>query len=135
MKKILIALTLMMSFAFSTTFNDAVNAYKKGDFETAFLIWQDLANKGNMEAQFYLGVFYETGNDAVKSDHLKALEWYEKAAIQGYTEAQFYLAAMYDNEYGVKHNKEKAKEWYGKACDGGNKDGCDFYKELNQQGY
>ena len=42
---------------------------------------------------------------------------------------------MYDNGYGVKQDKKIAKEYFGKACDGGNQKGCDKYKILNQHGY
>ena len=42
---------------------------------------------------------------------------------------------MYKNGYGVKQDKKIAKEWFGKACDGGFQVGCDNYKILNQQGY
>lgn len=44
MKKIFLALALVVNFAVSATFDDGLNAYKKGNFETAFIIWQDLAN-------------------------------------------------------------------------------------------
>ena len=36
---------------------------------------------------------------------------------------------------GVRQNYVVAKEWFGKACDNGYQNGCDAYKELNQQGY
>ena len=42
---------------------------------------------------------------------------------------------MYDNGEGVRQDKKRAKEYFGKACDGGLQIGCDNYKILNQQGY
>ena len=42
---------------------------------------------------------------------------------------------MYDNGYGPKQDKRVAKQWFGKACDGGDQMGCENYKILNQQGY
>jgi len=35
---------------------------------------------------------------------------------------------------GVIQNKAIAKEWFGKACDSGDQDGCDRYRELNLKG-
>ncbi|GAB1466468.1 hypothetical protein MASR2M54_19680 [Aliarcobacter cryaerophilus] len=35
---------------------------------------------------------------------------------------------------GVIQDKKRAKEYFGKACDGGDQKGCDNYKILNQQG-
>lgn len=33
--------------------------------------------------------------------------------------------------YGVRQNKEIAKEWFGKCCDNGNQTGCEEYSKLN----
>ena len=41
---------------------------------------------------------------------------------------------MYTKGQGVRQNLRKAKEWFGKACDGGLQLGCDAYRELNEQG-
>jgi TPR repeat protein len=43
-----------------------------------------------------------------------------------------YLVRKYKK---VREDKKIAKEWFGKACDGGYQKGCDNYKILNQQGY
>lgn len=41
-----------------------------------------VANSGDAEAQFWLGVIYQNGL-GVEEDGAKALEWYRKAADQG----------------------------------------------------
>lgn len=41
---------------------------------------------------------------------------------------------MYYIGEGVRQNYQKAKEWFGKACDNGEQGGCKFYKILNQNG-
>jgi len=41
---------------------------------------------------------------------------------------------MYLNGDGIRQNKSTAKEYFGKVCDLGDQDGCDFYKQLNEQG-
>lgn len=38
---------------------------------------------------------------------------------------------MYNQGIGVESDSKEAKEWFGKACDNGNQDGCDEYKKLN----
>lgn len=68
-------------------------------------------------------------------DYAKAVEWYEKAAAQGHAAAQSNLGVMYVNGRGVRQNKTTAKEWFGKACDNGDQDGCAAYRELNEAGY
>jgi hypothetical protein len=48
---------------------------------------QAKAEKGDAEAQFYLGVMYENGNGVLK-DYTEAVKWYRKAADQGAAAAQ-----------------------------------------------
>ena len=45
------------------------------------------------------------------------------------------LGFLYDYELGVKQNKKASKEYYGKACDLGDQNGCYNYRKLNEQGY
>lgn len=61
MRRVLVALSLVASFAFAATFDDGMSAYNKGDYKTAFTIWQDLANKGNTKAQYGIGIMYNDG--------------------------------------------------------------------------
>ena len=93
-----------------------------------------VAEQGNAEAQFNLGVMYE-GGQGVRQDYTKAVQWFRKAAEQGYANAQYNLGAMYANGQRIRQNYKIAKEWFGKACDNGLQLGCDAYRKLNQQGY
>ena len=93
---------------------------------------QRLANQGDAEAQFDLGIMYSTG-EGVRQDSTKAFEWYQKSANQGDAIAQHYLGLMYKYGTGVEQNIITAKEWFGKSCDNGDQDGCDEYREVNQR--
>ncbi|HHF2043881.1 TPA: sel1 repeat family protein, partial [Haemophilus influenzae] len=58
---------------------------------------------------------------------------YRKAAEQGDADAQAILGFLYLlGERGVQVNKSLAKEWFGKACDNGNQNGCEYYGKLNR---
>ena len=70
-----------------------------------------------------------------KGDYKVALTIFEDLAKKGDAKAQYNLGIMYDNGEGVRQDKKRAKEYFGKACDGGLQIGCDNYKILNQQGY
>ena len=136
-KKLIFGLSLWLfatTLSFGANFDDGYSAIEKGDYKTAFTIFEDLAEKGDAVAQFALGFMYYDGL-GVRQDYFKAKEWYEKAATQGDAQAQNNLGVMYDNGYGVIQDKKIAKELYGKACDGGVQIACDNYKILNQQGY
>lgn len=76
------------------------------------------AEQGDADAQFYLGLKYEKGQDVAQSDST-AVEWYQKAAEQGNRDAQFSLGWMYDKGRGVTQSVNTAIEWYHKAAEQG----------------
>ncbi|WP_277600823.1 tetratricopeptide repeat protein [Eikenella corrodens] len=53
-----------------------------------------LAEQGNADAQYNLGVMYDNGQ-GVRQDYAEAARWYRKAAEQGYAKAQYNLGSMY----------------------------------------
>jgi uncharacterized protein len=65
----------------------ASTAYGKGDFGTAFKIFQDLAKLGQPVAQFNLAVMYIRGEGARQSA-IYAYAWASLAAKNGYEKAQ-----------------------------------------------
>ena len=65
-KKIIFGLSLFVTLGFGATLDDAYNAYEKGDFKTALPIFEDLALKGDTDAQFYIGVMYRDGKGVKK---------------------------------------------------------------------
>jgi TPR repeat protein len=73
--------------------------------------WLDLAEKGDAEAQYELGLCYGAG-DGIQQDFCKAVEWYEKAARQGHAYAQTELGYMYEAGEGVGQNYAMAMRLY-----------------------
>ena len=71
----------------------------------------------------------------VRQNNAEAVRWYRKAAEQGIGEAQYNLGLMYEEGQGVSKNRKVAKEWYKKACDNGLQDGCNDYRQLNNEGH
>jgi uncharacterized protein len=69
------------------------------------------AHSGNPEAQFQLGVVYQSGIGVEKSE-FEAMRWYSLAANNGHTEAQNNLAYLYEaGPDGLKDMAEAVK-WY-----------------------
>ncbi len=68
-------------------FDDGLNAYSRGDYATALNEWLPLAEQGYAEAQYNLGLMYESGAGVAISD-VEASNWYRLAAEQGYPAAQ-----------------------------------------------
>ena len=85
---------------------DALVAFKAGDYQKAFRLYKPLAEQGYAWAQYGLGVMYHEGN-GVPEDYAKAVHWYTKAAEQGYAEAQFLVGRGYVKGEGVPENRAR----------------------------
>ncbi len=64
-----------------------VDAWARGEYETAVKEWRPAAINGNRDAQFNLGQAYKLGR-GVSVNLAQAEEWYRKAAIQGHEKAE-----------------------------------------------
>ena len=94
---------------------EATAALKRGDYETALRELRPLAERGNADAQYSLGVMYYEGH-GVPQDHAEEVRWYRKAANQGYAEAQYDLGVMYDKGEGVPQDYVQAHMWFNLAA-------------------
>ena len=86
-----IILALLPSATMAQDFEAGVEAYHRGDYETALKEFRPLAAQGDASAQFGLGLMYWHG-EGVTQDYIEAVKWYRLAAEQGYAKAQFTLA-------------------------------------------
>ncbi len=82
-----------------------------GDYKTTVPILLPLAQAGDAEIQFLLGLAYDKGQN-----YKEAIQWYKKSAQQGHAEAQFSLAYMCEAGEGVEKDMESALYWYKKAA-------------------
>jgi TPR repeat protein len=76
------------------------------------------AERGEVEAQFQLGIAYYTGMNVIQ-DYRAAVKWYQKAAEQGLVSAQHNLGVAYSKGLGVPQDDRKAIQWYRKAAEQG----------------
>lgn len=94
---------------------EALASLDRGDFETAFRIWQQLSQEGHTQAKFNLGKMYIRGQ-GVPVDFVAAFQWISEAASDGHAEAQFFLGQMYRYGDGVQQDEEEALKWYRRAA-------------------
>lgn len=92
-----------------------MTAFARGDYQAALAEWRPLAEQGEVEAQFDLGVLYD-GGLGIKQDRTQAAHWYRQAAEQGHAKAQFNLAVLYANGLGVDKDMAEAVRWYQQAA-------------------
>jgi TPR repeat protein len=79
--------------------------------------WTKAAEKGEVRAQLWLGVFYEQGRYGIEHDYYKAFKWLSLAATKGQPDAEVELGEMYENGEGVTQDYRMASYWYRKAAD------------------
>jgi hypothetical protein len=79
----------------------------------------DAAQKGDVEAQYELGLAYVEGDKGVKQDKAEGAKWVRKAAEQGLGEAQYNLGVMYLEGSGVTQSDTEAIAWWTKAAEKG----------------
>jgi uncharacterized protein len=71
----------------SSTVKDGVDAWSRGEYETAVKIWREPAVRGDADAQFNMAQAYKFGR-GVKQDLAIAADWYKQAASRGHLQAE-----------------------------------------------
>ncbi|GBG74800.1 hypothetical protein CBR_g19312 [Chara braunii] len=79
------------------------------------------AQSGRAEQQYALGLWYKKGKD-VKSDAIKAAEWFQLAATQGHPFAQYELGLCYAKGLGVNIDRSQAVGLFELAAKKGHSD-------------
>ena len=92
-------------------FQDATDAYERKDYETAYKLILPLAEQGDAQAQYNLGVMYDKGR-GIPQDYKEAIKWYRLSAEQGFAKAQNNLALMYALGQGVPQDYLLAHMWW-----------------------
>ncbi len=80
--KNLLLLLLFAGSLMATDLEEALDAAKKGDYETAVNLWRPLAERGEAPAQYNLAVSYCLGN-GVEKDLKQCAYWARKAYRNG----------------------------------------------------
>jgi len=82
---VLLMLVLVSAPVYAGDFQDGENAYRKGDYRTAFEKFEPLAEQGNAQAQWLLAGLYARGM-GVARDYVQALKWSAIAGANGVEE-------------------------------------------------
>lgn len=92
---------------------------QEGNHKDAALYYQQAADRGDVEAQFDLGMMYKEGRGVPRDERVAAM-WFKKAARQGLVRAQVVLGEMYSEGVGVLKNDMEAVRWFRMAAKKGN---------------
>ena len=123
MKNLILAMVLIwaMPALAEAGYQEATDAFDKGDSLTALKEFQSLADDNDANGQYGLGIMYDLGAEVPQSAE-QAAKWYKLSAEQGHADAQNNLGVMYEEGEGVPRNYDEAMRWYRRAAESGNKD-------------
>ena len=116
--RLLSALLVMSAVTACGDFDGRVVPIKRADPAMPIEEVRALAEQGDAEAQYKLGVRYDRGQ-GVAQDYQEALHWYRLAAAQGYSAAQYNLCSMSDTGQGLPQDYQEALRWCRLAADQG----------------
>ena len=115
LKHAIAAILLMLSFATPVVagpLEDANAAIKRRDYATAVRLIRPLAEQGDANAQYILGVFYDNGL-GVPQDKVRAYMWFNLSAAQGREGAAAFrdLIARRMTPVQIAEAQKLAREW------------------------
>ena len=122
---------LISAFLILLLIGFAGGSYGQPDFEET----KRLAEQGDADAQYNLGLMYFRG-DGASQNYAEAVRWYRLAAEQGGAGAQFSLGLMYfSGSEGVPKDDVEAVKWYRLAAEQGDAGGQYFLGLMYDNGY
>ena len=111
-------------------FIQGLNWYRQANFDIAKKFWKPLAESGDCDAEYAMGLLYYSGA-GVRRSYDNALAQWTRAAEQGQAQAQVALGAAYSRLYipyisinckrgcGLDKNLVEAYKWFGIAIEDG----------------
>jgi TPR repeat protein len=107
--------------------------FKMAHYDAARTVWQTLAEIGNGDALFNLGILAEDGLGEPR-DMERAVALYASAAAAENFKAQYRLGLLYFAGTQVPRNQEKARLYLTQAATHGDKDAQGMLQQLGQPG-
>lgn len=109
--------------------------YNNGNFNAAFVIFNDLAQKGNPEAEYYLSQLFNKGQ-GTSVDRDKAVFWLKKSADHKYVEAQYaYAITLLSNRTGTDPLPKEGMQHLAKAAEQDFQPAMKQYIDIVLKGY
>ncbi len=111
--KIFILIAVLIFSVHAANGQDGLAAAKRGDYSSAYTLWEPIEQQKNPEVQYLLAYMFDRGY-GIKKNKAAAITWYNKAALQGHLKAQYKLGSKY-----ITKDADKALYWITKAAKGG----------------
>ena len=109
--------------------------YNSGNYNAAYAIFNDLSQKGNPEAEYYLSQFFSKGL-GVPSDQNRSYFWLKKSADHKYAPAQYsYAIFLMTNRPGTDPLFHEGMKYMAKAADQNMQMALKSYVDIVLMGY
>jgi hypothetical protein len=106
----------------------AKNAETKTDMRPALALYEKACAAGEPTGCAVAGYFYSGGQKGVSRNYEKAADFDEKACERNVAGACVNLGILYTDGKGVERDLKRTGALYRKACDLGDKPGCNYLK-------
>ncbi|MGD8784848.1 MAG: tetratricopeptide repeat protein [Thioalkalispiraceae bacterium] len=94
------------------------DAFDREQYQRAYQLWRPLAEQGDPEAQYNIGLLFMNGN-GVEQNERTALHWFTRAGEQGLADAQYNAGVLFYTGKGVYPDNKSAIEWWQLAANQG----------------
>ena len=115
---VLAIISLISLPAMAGPLEDGTDLMAKGNYQGAMSTWQPLAQRGDAQAQFKIGMLY-WGGFGVPKNYTTGMAWFKQAANNGNTDAMMHIALLYKQGLGVAQSDAEALQWVEKAANAG----------------
>ena len=115
----------------SADIKKGIEAYKQGDYATALEEWLPIAEQGNADAQFSVGLLFDQGLNVIP-DYKTAVKWFTLASKQGHVFAQSNLGWKYHKGQGVPKDNVQAFKWWSIAASKGHENAPYFLSIVSE---
>jgi hypothetical protein len=116
MRKWILAVLLLVPVLSWGGQQEAVEAYRTGDYAGAMTQFKALAAEGDAVAMYYLGIIYDRGY-GVPANPAEAAKWFEKGAARGDSLSAYYIGKMTATGKGVPKDPVAAHMWLTLSAD------------------
>ena len=123
MKKIFLILFIFLSTLNANMHKKAEAEFRNGNIKNSLKMFKQSCKTKNANSCGMLGYLYEGNRKQVKKDMAKAIYYYQLGCKLGDNRACGILGDIY---------LKKAIDFNKKACNGGDKDCCRYYKKLKK---
>lgn len=126
---ILAGVVIVVAGCATDPYHKGFKAYRSGEYGTARQELTPLAEQGDDEAQFHLGLLYRDGL-GVMPDHREAEKWLRRAAEQENLNARIALGSLYADPQGLVQDDVLALLWFNFAVSQGSQEAALLRESL-----